>query len=106
MRKYFANRASIVSGNVIAPKAFSFASSSAFSLVSTASVIMSPQDSCCSPASGCYFGIGAVTSLRSLHWSGWQTRYMSIYNRLRLDIKREQVEIKAEEGTKEQRKAA
>ena len=31
---------------------------------------------------------------------------MGIYNRLRLDIKHEQVEIKAEEGMVERRKAA
>jgi hypothetical protein len=31
-------------------------------------------------------------------------QYMSIYNRLRLDIKHEQVEIKAEEGNADERK--
>jgi hypothetical protein len=33
-------------------------------------------------------------------------QYMSIYNRLRLDIKHEQVEIKADEQVVEKRKAA
>jgi hypothetical protein len=47
---------------------------------------------------------GYILSLFALVWEANQ--YMSIYNRLRLDIKHEQVEIKAEEGTVEQRRAA
>jgi hypothetical protein len=47
---------------------------------------------------------GYILSFFALVWVANQ--YMSIYNRLRLDIKHEQVEIKAEEGTVEQRKAA
>jgi hypothetical protein len=47
---------------------------------------------------------GYILSFFALVWVANQ--YMSIYNRLRLDIKHEQVEIKAEEGTVKQRKAA
>ncbi len=47
---------------------------------------------------------GYILSFFALVWVANQ--YMSIYNRLRLDIKHEQVEIKAEEGAVEQRKAA
>lgn len=47
---------------------------------------------------------GYVIAFFSLVWVANQ--YMSIYNRLRLDIKHEQVEIKAEEKTVDQRKAA
>jgi hypothetical protein len=51
---------------------------------------------------------GYLISFFSLVWIANQ--YMSIYNRLRLDIKHEQVEIKAEEHNvarvKDQRKAA
>jgi hypothetical protein len=47
---------------------------------------------------------GYILSFFALVWVANQ--YMSIYNRLRLDIKHEQVEIKAEEGTVEQRKAS
>lgn len=47
---------------------------------------------------------GYILSFFALVWVANQ--YMSIYNRLRLDIKHEQVEIKAEEGTVEKRKAA
>ena len=46
---------------------------------------------------------GYILSFFALVWVANQ--YISIYNRLRLDIKHEQVEIKAEERT-EQRKAA
>ena len=47
---------------------------------------------------------GYILSFFALVWVSNQ--YMSIYNRLRLDIKHEQVEIKAQEGTTERRKAA
>jgi hypothetical protein len=47
---------------------------------------------------------GYVFAFFSLVWIANQ--YMSIYNRLRLDIKHEQVEIKAEEQHVEQKKAA
>ncbi len=47
---------------------------------------------------------GYFLSFFALVWIANQ--YMSIYNRLRLDIKHEQVEIKAEEQTVEERKAA
>ncbi len=47
---------------------------------------------------------GYIVSFFSLVWIANQ--YMSIYNRLRLDIKHEQVEIKAQQETVEQRKAA
>jgi hypothetical protein len=47
---------------------------------------------------------GYILSFFALVWVANQ--YISIYNRLRLDIKHEQVEIKAEEGTVEQRKAS
>lgn len=47
---------------------------------------------------------GYATALFALVWVANQ--YMSIYNRLRLDIKHEQVEIKAEEKKVETRKAA
>jgi hypothetical protein len=47
---------------------------------------------------------GYVLSFFALVWIANQ--YMSIYNRLRLDIKHEQVEIKAEQDTVERRKAA
>ena len=47
---------------------------------------------------------GYILSFFALVWVANQ--YMSIYNRLRLDIKHEQVEIKADEGMVEQRKAA
>ncbi|HTT20534.1 MAG TPA: hypothetical protein VMG82_16410 [Candidatus Sulfotelmatobacter sp.] len=43
-------------------------------------------------------------SLFALVWIANQ--YMSIYNRLRLDIKHEQVEIKADEQVVSKRKAA
>jgi len=47
---------------------------------------------------------GYFLSFFALVWIANQ--YMSIYNRLRLDIKHEQVEIKAGEQTVEERKAA
>ena len=47
---------------------------------------------------------GYVVALFALVWIANQ--YMSVYNRLRLDIKHEQVEIKADEQTVEKRKAA
>ncbi len=47
---------------------------------------------------------GYVLSFFALVWVANQ--YMSIYNRLRLDIKHEQVEIKSEEQTVQERKAA
>lgn len=47
---------------------------------------------------------GYVIALFSLVWIANQ--YMSIYNHLRLDIKHEQVEIKAEEHQVEKRRAA
>ncbi|HVN17990.1 MAG TPA: hypothetical protein VMU05_04435 [Dongiaceae bacterium] len=47
---------------------------------------------------------GYLLAFFSLVWVANQ--YMSIYNRLRLDIKHEKVEIKAEEQTVERRKAA
>ena len=47
---------------------------------------------------------GYLIALFSLVWVANQ--YMSIYNRLRLDIKHEQVEIKADEKHVEDRKAA
>ena len=47
---------------------------------------------------------GYIVAFFSLVWIANQ--YMSVYNRLRLDIKHEQVEIKADETNVEQRKAA
>jgi hypothetical protein len=47
---------------------------------------------------------GYFVSFFALVWVANQ--YMSIYNRLRLDIKHEQVEIKADEQKVEKRKAA
>jgi hypothetical protein len=47
---------------------------------------------------------GYVISFFALVWIANQ--YMSIYNRLRLDIKHEQIEIKAGEQTVDERKAA
>lgn len=47
---------------------------------------------------------GYLIALFALVWLANQ--YMSIYNRLRLDIKHEQVEIKADEQDVEQKKAA
>lgn len=47
---------------------------------------------------------GYIVAFFSLVWVANQ--YMSVYNRLRLDIKHEQVEIKADETDVEQRKAA
>ena len=47
---------------------------------------------------------GYILSFFALVWVANQ--YMSIYNRLRLDIKHEQVEIKAEEGTVEHHKSS
>jgi len=47
---------------------------------------------------------GYILSFFALVWVANQ--YMSIYNRLRLDIKHEQVEIRAEEGTVKQSKAS
>ena len=47
---------------------------------------------------------GYLLSFFALVWVANQ--YMSIYNRLRLDIKHEQVEIKADEQTVKERKAA
>ncbi len=47
---------------------------------------------------------GYLVAFFSLVWVANQ--YMSVYNRLRLDIKHEQVEIKADETDVEQRKAA
>jgi hypothetical protein len=47
---------------------------------------------------------GYVVSLFALVWVSNQ--YMSIYSRLRLDIKQEILEIKAKEGDVERRKAA
>lgn len=47
---------------------------------------------------------GYFISFFALVWVGNQ--YMSIFNRLRLDIKHEQVEIKADEQKVEKRKAA
>jgi hypothetical protein len=47
---------------------------------------------------------GYLVALFALVWIANQ--YMSIYNRLRLDIKHEQVEIKANEQKTTQRKAA
>ena len=47
---------------------------------------------------------GYVVAFFALVWVANQ--YMSIYNRLRLDIKHEQVEIKADEQKVEKRKAA
>lgn len=47
---------------------------------------------------------GFILSFFALVWVANQ--YMSIYNRLRLDIKHEQVEIKAQQETTERRKAA
>lgn len=39
-------------------------------------------------------------------WPGWQVQYMSNYNRLRLDIKHEQMEIKADEVNVDERKTS
>jgi hypothetical protein len=47
---------------------------------------------------------GYLIAFFALVWVANQ--YMSIYNRLRLDIKHEQVEIKAEEQTVDQRRVA
>lgn len=47
---------------------------------------------------------GYLLAFFALIWVANQ--YMSIYNRLRLDIKHEQVEIKADEQVVEERKAA
>jgi hypothetical protein len=47
---------------------------------------------------------GYLIAFFALVWLANQ--YMSIYNRLRLDIKHEQVEIKADEQNVDQRKAA
>jgi hypothetical protein len=47
---------------------------------------------------------GYLLSLFALVWIANQ--YMSIYNRLRLDIKNEQIEIKTREEDVQQRKAA
>ncbi len=47
---------------------------------------------------------GYCIAFFSLVWVANQ--YMSVYNRLRLDIKHEQVEIKADEQNVEERKAA
>ena len=47
---------------------------------------------------------GYVIALFALVWIANQ--YMSIYNRIRLDIKHEQVEIKADEQTVEEKKVA
>jgi hypothetical protein len=47
---------------------------------------------------------GYVVAFFALVWVANQ--YMSIYNRLRLDIKHEQVEIKADEKKVDKRKAA
>ena len=47
---------------------------------------------------------GYVLAFFALIWVANQ--YMSIYNRLRLDIKHEQVEIKADEQVVEERKDA
>ncbi len=47
---------------------------------------------------------GYLLSFFALVWVANQ--YMSIYNRLRLDIKHEKVEIQADEQTVQQRKAA
>ena len=47
---------------------------------------------------------GYVVAFFALVWVANQ--YMSIYNRLRLDIKHEQVEIKADEKKVDNRKAA
>jgi len=47
---------------------------------------------------------GYLIAFFSLVWTANQ--YMSIYNRLRLDIKHEQVEIKADEKDVEERRAA
>jgi len=47
---------------------------------------------------------GYVLALFALVWVANQ--YMSIYNRLRLDIQPEQVEIKADEQAVDQREAA
>jgi hypothetical protein len=47
---------------------------------------------------------GYLIALFALVWVANQ--YMSIYNRLRLDIKHEQVEIQAKQEDVEQRKAA
>jgi len=47
---------------------------------------------------------GYAVAFFGLVWTANQ--YMSIYNRLRLDIKHEQVEIKADEQVVEKRKAA
>lgn len=47
---------------------------------------------------------GYLVAFFSLVWTANQ--YMSIYNRLRLDIKHEQVEIKADEQSADRRKAA
>ncbi len=47
---------------------------------------------------------GYTVSLFALVWVA--NLYMSIYNRIRLDIKHEHVEIRAQEKTIEQRKAA
>jgi hypothetical protein len=47
---------------------------------------------------------GYLLAFFALVWVANQ--YMSIYNRLRLDIKHEQVEIKADEQVVEDRKAA
>ena len=50
------------------------------------------------------YGRGYVVSLFALVWVSNQ--YMSIYSRLRLDIKHENLEIKAQEGDVERRKTA
>jgi hypothetical protein len=47
---------------------------------------------------------GYLVALFALVWVANQ--YMSIYNRLRLDIKHENLEIKVKENDVEQRKAA
>lgn len=47
---------------------------------------------------------GYLVAFFSLVWMANQ--YMSVYNRLRLDIKHEQVEIKAEETSVRQKRAA
>ncbi len=106
MRKYSASRASIAGRNANKRGRLRVENSFIFLLVNIASATTWRQESL------------LVTRFRLLYmdWRGYvvaffalvwvANQYMSIYNRLRLDIKHEQVEIKADEKKVDERKAA
>src|ERR1700733_11259997 len=73
------------------------ASSSIYLHASTASAIMSQLRFWSLRDSNFFIQTGEGTLLQALLWYGWQNVYMSLFARIRLEVKRERVQIMKEE---------